>query len=246
MTEWFENESFWREMYAHMFPDERFEKAQEEIEGVYGLVGFEGKTALDLCCGPGRHAIAMAKRGVKVTAVDRTRFLLDKARERAQAAQVDVEWVLSDMREFARPVAFDLAISMFTSFGYFEDRQDNLRVLRNVYQSLRPGGACLIEVAGKERLAKQFQPTLSTPVPGGGLLVQRQKILDDWERISSEWILIENGAAKSFTVEVAVYSGQELKALLLEAGFAEVHLYGDLNGAEYGLEATRLVAVGRK
>ncbi|HIJ74982.1 MAG TPA: methyltransferase domain-containing protein, partial [Candidatus Hydrogenedentes bacterium] len=142
MTEWFENESFWREMYAHMFPDERFEKAQEEIEGVYGLVGFEGKTALDLCCGPGRHAIAMAKRGVKVTAVDRTRFLLDKARERAQAAQVDVEWVLSDMREFARPVAFDLAISMFTSFGYFEDRQDNLRVLRNVYQSLRPGGAC--------------------------------------------------------------------------------------------------------
>lgn len=52
--------------------------------------------------------------------------------------------------------------------------------------------------------------------------------------------------ATTFRFEVAIYSGQELKAHLFEAGFSNVHLHGAYDGREYGLEAERLVAIARK
>jgi len=58
--------------------------------------------------------------------------------------------------------------------------------------------------------------------------------------------LIRDGRAKIFRFEHFLYSGRELKDRLLACGFAEVELYGDLQGAPYGLDAARLVAVARK
>ena len=73
---------------------------------------------------------------------------------RAEAADVAIDWVLQDMREFIRPAAFDLIISMSTSFGYFEDREDDLTVLRNMLSNLKPGGTCVVDVhAGPTSIA---------------------------------------------------------------------------------------------
>lgn len=66
-----------------------------------------------------------------------------------------------DMRDFVRADAFDLVLSMFTSFGYFDDKNEDLQVLRHISNSLRSGGVCLIEVMGKECLARIYQPTTS-------------------------------------------------------------------------------------
>ena len=76
MGEWFEDESFWSEMYPFMFPEERFHLADEQIDKALALVDYQGGDVLDLCCGPGRHSLALAKRGIRVTAVDRSEFLL--------------------------------------------------------------------------------------------------------------------------------------------------------------------------
>jgi 2-polyprenyl-3-methyl-5-hydroxy-6-metoxy-1,4-benzoquinol methylase len=156
--EWFDDDSFWRELYPFMFPEERIADADEQIAKALALTKPAGKPVLDLCCGPGRCSIALAKRGFHVTAVDRTAYLLNKARVKANAARVNIEWVQQDMRDFVRPGAFALVLSMFTSFGYFDDRQENMTVLENMFTSLQPGGACLIETLGKERLAKVFSP----------------------------------------------------------------------------------------
>ena len=83
MTTWFEDESFWEKLDPFMFPDQRFEIADEQIEKLLGLVGFSGSTVLDLACGPGRHSIALAKQGLQVTGVDLSSFLLERAREGA-------------------------------------------------------------------------------------------------------------------------------------------------------------------
>jgi SAM-dependent methyltransferase len=159
MTTWFEDESFWEKLYPFMFPDQRFEIADEQIEKLLGLVGFCGSTVLDLACGPGRHSIALAKQGLQVTGVDLSSFLLERAREGAQRESSEVEWVREDMRQFARPEAFDLVINMVTAFGYFDDKEDDLLVLRNIYASLREGGVFVIDTMGKEWLAKGFLPT---------------------------------------------------------------------------------------
>jgi tRNA/tmRNA/rRNA uracil-C5-methylase (TrmA/RlmC/RlmD family) len=80
MGEWFEDESFWSELYPFMFPEERFRHAEEQIEKVLALVGYKEGAVLDLCCGPGRRSLALAKHGIQVTAVDRSEFLLRKAK----------------------------------------------------------------------------------------------------------------------------------------------------------------------
>jgi SAM-dependent methyltransferase len=244
--DWFEDENFWRELYPYMFTERHLAAAPEQVEQVLALVQRGSGAVLDLCCGPGRHAVELARRGFRVTGVDRSPFLLGKARERAAGAGVTVEWIEEDMRRFRRPSAFDLACSMYTSFGYFAEEEDDLRVLRNVHESLGPGGSFLIDVISKERVARNWQNALCTDFEDGAVVVQRPKVRDDWRRIENEWILIKDGRARSYRFEHTIYSGRELSDRLLQAGFAEVRLCGDLQGAAYGLDAPRLIAVARK
>ena len=244
--EWFDDDAFWRELYPFMFPAQRFADAFRQVGRVLKLAKPRGKSVLDLCCGPGRYSIALARRGFAVTGVDRTRFLLAKARRGARQTRAKIEWVRADMRDFVRPDSFDLALSMFTSFGYFDDKREDVLVLGNIFASLRPAGVCLIEVLGKECLARIFQPTKSEALPDGSRLVQRHEVFDDWTRIRNEWILLRRGRARSFTFHHTVYSGQELRDRMALAGFVDVRLYGDLSGGAYGTNAERLIAVGRK
>jgi SAM-dependent methyltransferase len=244
--EWFDDESFWRDLYPFIFPDQRIASADEQMTKVLALTKPAGKSVLDLCCGPGRCSIALAKRGFSVTGVDRTKYLLDKARAKAKAARVKIEWIRKDMRDFVRPNAFALALSMFTSFGYFDDKREDEIVLKNMITSLQPGGASLIDVQGKERLAKILAPTISTLLPGGAMLVERHEIFDDWTRVRNEWLLIRNGKVKCFKFHHTVYSGLELRERMERAGFVGVTLFGNLDGDAYGSNAERLIAVGRK
>lgn len=244
--EWFDDESFWRELYPFMFPEHRFAAADEQMAQALALTKPTGKSVLDLCCGPGRCSIALAKKGFAVTGVDKTKYLLKKARANAGSARVRVEWVHQDMRDFLRADSFDLALSMFTSFGYFDDKREDLLVLRNLLGSLKPGGACLIEVLGKEYVAKIFQPTISTDLPDGTIVVQRHEIFDDWTRVRNEWLVIKENRVRRFKFHHRVYSGQELQTLMQRAGFVAVRLYGNLEGYAYGPKAERLIAVGRK
>jgi SAM-dependent methyltransferase len=244
--EWFDDDSFWRELYPFMFPEKRIADAQEQIAKALALTKPAGKSVLDLCCGPGRCSIALAKRGFSVTGVDKTKYLLDKARARARAARVKIEWVQKDMRDFVRPDSFALVLNMFTSFGYFDDRREDMIVLENMFTSLQPGGPCLIEVLGKERLAKILQPTSSSLLPDGAMVVERHEIFDDWTRVRNEWLVIRNARVKSFKFHHTVYSGLELRDRMERAGFVDVTLHGNLDGDEYGPGAERLVAIGRK
>jgi len=244
--EWFANEDFWRDFYPFMFPPERFSAAKDEVGRIVTLTRCSGGRLLDLCCGPGRHAVEFAQSGFQVTGVDRSRFLLERARERASQAGVSIEWVVEDMRSFVRPAAFDLACNLFTSFGYFKEEADNLKVLRNVHESLKKNGVLIVEVVGKERLARTWQNTISNELADGSLVVQRPQLRDDWSRVYSDWILVKDGRAHTFSFEHTIYSGRELKDCLLSCGFVEIQLFGDLQGAPYNLEATRLVAVARK
>lgn len=97
------------------------------------------------------------------------------------------------MREFCRQDSFDLAINLFTSFGYFETAEDNRRVLQHIYSSLKPGGIFAFDHLGKELLASRFRPTLAEELPDGKVLIHRVAVIDDWSKVECEWILVENG-----------------------------------------------------
>ncbi len=246
MPDWFDDESFWNGLYPFMFAERKFDIAEDEARSILDLVNLGEGDVLDLACGPGRHAVALAKEGFRVTGVDLSPFLLQKAISLARTESVDVEWVRDDMRHFVRPEAFNLVINIFTSFGYFDDKRDDMTVLQNIHRNLRAGGALVMDVMGKEWLARGFLPTTSEELADGRLLVQRHEIFDDWTRIKNQWILIEGDKATTFRFHHTVYSGQEIRGSLLDVGFSDVQLFGGLDGSEYGLNARRLVAVARK
>ena len=244
--EWFEDESLWRELYPYVFPMERMSAASAQATQLLALAGVSKGSVLDLCCGPGRHAVEFACRGFQVTGVDRSPFLLERAHHRALAAAVEVEWVLDDMRRFARPASFHLACNLFTSFGYFELEEDNLRVLDNVRVSLREGGALVMDMVGRERMELLGMEPRCTRFADGAVLIQQPHVNADWSRMDNDWTLLKAGQSRSYRFEHHLYSGEGLRGRLEDCGFADVRLYGDLAGAAYGPEAPRLVAVARK
>jgi SAM-dependent methyltransferase len=243
---WFEDESFWQRTFPFMFPETGFTAAAENVAKIIALAGVASGTMLDLACGPGRYAIPFAKAGFAVTGVDRTAYLLNKARERAGDEGASVEWIEQDMRDFVRPTAFDLAINLFTSFGYFDDWAENQRVLENILTSLKPGGVFVFDHLGKELLAERFEATRSDSLADGAVLIHRNQIVDDWSRIEGQWILLDGDRATTYTIRHWLYSGRELRDLLASAGFAEIKLFGSFDATPYAPGVLRLIAVARK
>jgi SAM-dependent methyltransferase len=243
--EWFADESFWVTTFPFMFPPSRMEAAGAEVDDILALVQRSAGSVLDLACGPGRHSIALAKRGFAVTGVDRSAYLLGHARHRGGQDDATVEWVQTDMREFVRPGAFDLALCLFTSFGFFRDHADNQKVLDHVAASLKPGGAFVLDMAGKEVLARIFNPSAVRDVPGG-LVIHRREVVNDWTQMQNEWILVQDGAVRRLAFRHWIYSAREIGEMFHQAGFDDVRTCGDLRGTPYGSAAERLVVIGRK
>src|SRR5438034_3509508 len=194
---WFEDEGFWMATYPFMFTEESFERAASEIPKIIALTGCaKGCSVLDLCCGPGRHSVPFAKHGFNVTGVDRSAFLLSKARTYAEKQKVNLMWVHEDMRSFGQPDGLNLALSLFTSFGFFDDMTENQTVVRNLHRSLVRDGVLIMDVVAKEQLARIFQPTGSRALENGDLLFERRFLRGDWERIESEWVIVSGSGAE--------------------------------------------------
>jgi SAM-dependent methyltransferase len=222
------------------------EKAPGEVEDIIQLLSLQpGAAVLDLPCGPGRHAIEFAKRGFRVTAVDRTRAFLDRARTAARDANLAIEFHHDDMRRFSRPGAFDVALCLFTSIGYFSTRAEELEALSNYHRNLKPGGTLVLELMGKEVLARIHQERTWSE-QDGSILLNQHELLDGWSKVRNRWTLIKGSERRTFEFTHWLYSAAELRQLLAEAGFLESSAYASLKGEPYDSKANRLVVVARR
>jgi SAM-dependent methyltransferase len=243
---WYENNDFWQTWGPVLFSKQRLANTPEEVNKILALVKIPPKTrVLDLCCGVGRHSLELARRGFSVTGVDRTQSYLEQARQQAKQEGLSIEFVREDMRHSRRPDTFDLVINMFTSFGYFEDQEDDRKVARNIYDSLKPGGVLLMEMSGKEIVAREFREHDWHEIDGVYWLEER-KVIDNWKQMLNRWIMFKDGKRYEHTVCSRMYSATELRAVLKEAGFQKMNVYGGLDGRPYDGMAARLVVAAYK
>lgn len=156
-----------------------------------------------------------------------------------------VEFVQDDMRTFCRPDAFDAVINLFTSFGYFEDPEEERQVAMNVYRSPKTGGGFLLEMMGKEVLARIFRER-DWHEDDGVLVLQERKLSKNWTWIENRWIMFKNNNRTELRLSHCLYSAVELTALLTGCGFTHIDAYGDLAGSAYDHMAKRLVMVAHK
>ena len=197
---------------------------------------------LDLACGIGRHSLVFARRGFDVTGFDYSKPFLKQAQESARAARLKIGFVRGDMRTLNRhfaPNTFGLVVCLYTSFGYFARRDDDLKVLRGVHRVLRPGGALVVNTVNGAGVRKR----LRTPVSLGSEPLPNVFVVDHarYDRRSRQtmttWTIIDARRArhrivrKSFRVNV--YSHGELKKLLKTAGFRIETAWGMLPGGRF-------------
>ncbi len=243
---WHEDDSFWQTWGPLMFTPQRIANATEEVGKIINLLKIAtGDYILDLGCGIGRHSLELARRGFQVTGVDRTRSYLDQAKEQAGKEGLDIEFVRDDMRNFSRKETFDSIMSMFTSFGYFEDPEDDRRVVTNVFDSLKSGGTFVIETHGKETLARIFQER-DWNEDDGVIRLYERKVSRNWSWMWNRWILLKGNERTEHEISHRLYAATELIALLTDCGFSQADAFGNLDGDPYDHQAQRLIVVGHK
>ncbi|MDC7124287.1 MAG: class I SAM-dependent methyltransferase, partial [Spirochaetales bacterium] len=157
-SDWFKNEEFWKLYEPLMFDPDRMADTGLEVDGIIALADLHpNQNILDACCGSARHSVEFAKKGFNVTGVDITEAYLKEARENIKNAGVNVDLVKDDVRKFKKPSSYDFAMNYYTSFGYFDDPEDDLTFCKNICDSLKKGGSFLIDTIGKETVALHFK-----------------------------------------------------------------------------------------
>ncbi|HKL86055.1 MAG TPA: class I SAM-dependent methyltransferase [Treponemataceae bacterium] len=252
-TDWFENESFWAQYSPVLFDAQRWAEAPTVAEGVLRIVGapLDGKKGsgpliLDAGCGPGRIAVELATRGARVTGVDLIRPFLNAAQESAQSEGVELDLEQADLRTFVRPEFFDVAVNLYTSFGYCDTMEEDFQILKNIAASVRLGGWFILEMTGREIAVRDF--TEGEWFERGGFTVLTEfSVVGAWEGLRSRWMLIdENGSKIDHVFVQRLYSAIELKRLMILSGFSSVEIYGDFDFSPYNEKARTMVLVARK
>jgi SAM-dependent methyltransferase len=243
-NDWYLEEKFWRKFGPLMFNEETFAEAAGQVGALLELANIKPRSILDLGCGPGRHALPLATLGYPVTAVDTSAELLRQLNERKQS--LPIETIQADMREFVREQSFDLVLVMWTSFGYFEDEADHVRVLENIRQSLTDNGRVVLDLVGLEYLCRSLQPVHLTEYDDGRILVERPELTDDLTRLDNDWYLIEGDSVSRTHFSHRVWSAGEIRTLLSRCGFTQVSVYGSYDGEDYDLDSERLIVVAGK
>ena len=115
------------------------------------------RTILDVACGEGTFAVAMAKKGFRVTGVDRSSEMLRLARQHARQASVGVAFLRRDMRSLTFREEFDLATCWYDSLNYLLRLRDLERTFAGVSRALRTGGLFVFDMNTIHGLAVIWQ-----------------------------------------------------------------------------------------
>jgi SAM-dependent methyltransferase len=201
----------------------------------------KGSRILDVGCGAGRHTIELASRGHRVTGLDLSVPLLAEASRAAKAARVRPTFVRGDMRKLRYAGAFDAAISMFTSFGYFERPSDDRAVLRGIARALKPRGKFLMELFNRDSLVATL-PSRWWQVRDDGTVVLEDNSFDLLRgRFETRQVVIDGKGRREYAASVRAYTLAELRALLDSEGLFVHRVLGGLDLSAYAPRARRMV-----
>ena len=207
----------------------------------------KGSALLDLCCGPGRHAVEFAKKGLKVTGYDFSKEYLKEAAARAKKHKIPLRLTRGDMRALKYKSEFDAAVNLFTSFGYFRKLSDDVKVLKGLARALKPGGRLMIDVIHGDFVRTHFHPRNWTELPGGGFHLEHASLQKNRQGVFNTWTVLKPGrkpASRSFYTRL--YDKKNMSAALKKAGFKPLKFWGDFKGRPLTAQKNRLIVLAAK
>jgi ubiquinone/menaquinone biosynthesis C-methylase UbiE len=244
MTPWYEK-SFGK-MYLDVYKHRDTVEAESDIGSIVKLIRPDKhEPLLDLACGAGRHLLALHRIGFsKLVGLDLSIELLEEARRiLPDRSGGMLELVRGDMRHIPHNGVFKTVLSLFTSFGYFDQDRENERTLRSVRQSMQQGGVFLIDYINSSYAVANLVEDEEQVLPDMRIINHRS-LTPDMKRIEKRIeVLRSNGERMEFLESVRLYSSVELAGMLEEAGFENVCCYGSLDGREFTTASERLIVV---
>ncbi len=244
--EWWQD-FFDEDMKKILFPEERWQKAEENADALVRLLEIlPGANILDLACGTGRYAIPLARRGFQVTALDLTPAYLQEGQKKAEAENLSIRWVQGDMRDIPFQDAFDAVINIFTSFGFFEEESDHWKTLKGIAKALKPGGKFLMDVIHRDWLIRNFRPRNWHQQDGDSYLLEESQFDEVNSRVISIWTLLLPSRRREYRFSLRAFTLKELIQLCASAGLEYVKACGSLSGEALSLDSQRLIFLARK
>jgi ubiquinone/menaquinone biosynthesis C-methylase UbiE len=255
MTTWYEK-SFgyeYLELYAHRDAAE----AQADIQAIIDLLSPpKDEPLLDLCCGACRHLLILREMGFsQLVGLDLSQELLNVAAQTLDIANKDddggqtsnqVQLVQSDMRVIPYENHFATILSLFTSFGYFQEDEENQAVFQAAYRALKPGGRFLIDFVNRDYVIANLVEQDEKVLPNRRIQNVR-RLTEGCRRVEkTTTVTTQSGATRAFHESVRLYSQTEMIDMLATAGFADVDCYGSLDKQECGPECKRLIVIAEK
>lgn len=198
---------------------------------------------LDLGCGAGRHSRHLASKGFHVTGMDLSAGSINEAR---RSERPGLRFVRHDMREPFGTQAFDYVFNFFTSFGYFDDSSEDLKVVSNMAESLRAGGTLVLDYLNVRHAEARQTPHETKSIDGVTYHIARWS--DDrhfFKRIR----IVEGFGLDSmeYVEQVAKFGLEDFRAMFSRHDLAIDEVFGDYALNPYDREISpRLMLVARR
>lgn len=242
VSDW--TKKFFGRDYARAYP--RDQQTDSQVEGVIALLGISPPLRiLDLACGYGRHTLALRRKGYQTFGLDLSGDLLSRAVQDSQEG--GAPFTCADMRKV--PYAsgsFDVVLSLFTSFGYFEEEAEDQEVLDGVARVLKAGGRYFLDVLNKEWLMAHFDERFWEEGEGAKLL---NEMVFDYERgrlLTKRTIIPDEGERSELFSSIRLYTLAEIVRMLRKAGLTYRKAYGDYDAKPYDMNGFRMIVIAEK
>ncbi len=244
MAEWFED-WFNTEEYLDVYKHRNEDDAKGLVDLILSKVNISpGSKVLDMACGAGRHSILFAEAGYNVTAVDLSEKLIKVAKKTANEAGLKINFIESDLRQFAISEQFDLIVNLFTSFGYFEKDFENFKIIKTAYNHLKENGFFVLDFFNQGHVQKNLTSKTVDIIPGG--LITQERIVEK-SRIKKLITIKKYDVEQKFLESVRMFSPDELISSIVAIGFNVVEVLGDFDGNPFNFSSSsRVIILARK
>ena len=229
---WYE-EWFWSDAYTQVYDHRDEEEAERLVDLIQRKVNpVPNAHILDIGCGRGRHARALARRGYRVTGIDLSEEAIAEARDEAAAEGLDAttSFRVGDMREPVCDGCADGVVNLFTSFGYFDDDAENERALAAMTTALRPGGWFVQDFLNAPVVADTLGA--SEHETEEGHVIHQDRWIEDG-RVNKKITIHHDGQTDAFQESVRLFTLYDFKKMYSRVGLEVVELFGDYNGGDY-------------
>ncbi|MEO7922474.1 MAG: class I SAM-dependent methyltransferase [Chitinophagaceae bacterium] len=234
----------YKDIWRSLIPEDLTIKEVDFMLAYFNLQ--PGNKVLDLMCGYGRHAIALARKGMEVTAVDNLAAYTSEIQETAEKEQLPLQVAKANITGYNYDGAADLVICMGNSLNFF-DAAETGKLLSNISSWLKPGGHLLINSWSVAEIAlKNFREKSWSSIGETKFLTDAQFLFHP-TRIETESIMITaDGRSESKKGIDYIFTINELETMLKGAGLELKELYSIPGRKKFTLGEPRLYLVARK